>query len=69
MMLLLPVTAALLVSAAQIPLSMELELPTGDVAELSADELVVEDGFQSLSARGHTVMRTREILLRADEVT
>lgn len=68
MMLLLPVTAALLVSA-QIPLSMELELPTGDVAELSADELVVEDGFQSLSARGHTVMRTGELLLRADEVS
>ncbi|MBF5041383.1 LPS assembly protein LptD [Aggregicoccus sp. 17bor-14] len=68
MILLLPVTAALLVSA-QIPLSMQLELPTGDVAELSADELVVENGFQSLSARGHTVMRTGELLLRADELS
>ena len=67
MSFLLPV-AVLLVSA-QLPLSTQLQLPSGEVVELSADYVLYEPGQQVLTARGHTVLRSGEILLRADEVS
>ncbi len=67
MSFLLPV-AVLLVSA-QLPLSTQLQLPTGETVELAADYVLYEPGSQVLTARGHTVLRSGEVLLRADEVT
>ncbi|MDY7225153.1 LPS-assembly protein LptD [Hyalangium rubrum] len=67
-MMLLPVTVALLVSA-QIPLATQIQLPTGETVELAADYVVYEPDQQLLTARGHTELRTAEVVLRADEVT
>ncbi len=67
MSFLLPV-AVLLVSA-QLPLSTQLQLPSGETVELAADYVLYEPGSQVLTARGHTVLRSGEVLLRADEVT
>src|SRR5687767_14572937 len=68
MSLLLPVAAALLVTA-QIPLATQIQLPTGETVELAADYVVIEPDRQLLTARGHTELRTAEVVLRADEVT
>jgi LPS-assembly protein len=68
MSLLLPVTAALLVTA-QIPLATQIQLPTGETVEVAADYVVFEPDRQLLTARGHTELRTEEVVLRADEVT
>ncbi|WP_224367191.1 LPS-assembly protein LptD [Hyalangium versicolor] len=68
MSLLLPATVALLVSA-QIPLSTQIQLPTGETVEVAADFVVYEPDRQLLTARGHTELRTAETVLRADEVT
>ncbi|MDC0715146.1 LPS assembly protein LptD [Stigmatella sp. ncwal1] len=68
MSLLLPVTVALLVSA-QIPLATQLQLPTGETVEVTADLVVSEPERQLLIARGHTQLRTGGTVLRADEVT
>jgi LPS-assembly protein len=68
MSLLLPVTVTLLVSA-QIPLATQIQLPTGETVELAADYVVYEPDRQLLTARGHTELRTAEVVLRADEVT
>lgn len=68
MSLLMPVAAVLLVSA-QLPLSTQLQLPTGETVELAADYVLYEPDQQVLTARGHTVLRSGEVLLRADEVT
>lgn len=68
MSLLAPVALALLVSA-QIPLSTQIQLPTGDTVEVAADYVVYEPDKQVLTARGHTELRTAETLLRAEEVT
>jgi LPS-assembly protein len=68
MSLLLPVTAALLVTA-QIPLATQIQLPTGETVELAADHVVIEPDRQLLTASGHTELRTAEVVLRADEVT
>ncbi|WP_224247895.1 LPS-assembly protein LptD [Hyalangium gracile] len=68
MSLLLPATVALLVSA-QIPLSTQIQLPTGETVEVAADYVVYEPDRQLLTAKGHTELRTAETLLRADEVT
>lgn len=67
MSLLLPATVALLVSA-QIPLSTQIQLPTGQTVEVNADFVVYEPDRQLLTARGHTELRTAETVLRADEV-
>ncbi|HEX8824413.1 MAG TPA: LPS assembly protein LptD [Archangium sp.] len=67
MSFLLPV-AVLLVSA-QLPLSTQLQLPTGEVVELSADYVLYEPNQRVLTARGHTVLRSGEMVLRADEVS
>ncbi|QRN94137.1 LPS assembly protein LptD [Archangium violaceum] len=67
MSFLLPV-AVLLVSA-QLPLSTQLQLPTGETAELAADYVLYEPERQVLTARGHTVLRSGELLLRADELS
>ncbi|HSP78984.1 MAG TPA: LPS assembly protein LptD, partial [Myxococcaceae bacterium] len=67
MSLLLPV--AVLLVAAQSPLSTPLELPTGETAELTADYVLYEPGRQVLTARGHTLLRSGQVLLRADELT
>jgi LPS-assembly protein len=67
MSFLLPV-AVLLVSA-QLPLSTQLQLPSGETVELAADYVLYEPGSQVLTARGHTVLRSGEVLLRADEVS
>ncbi len=68
MSLLLPVTAVLLVTA-QIPLATQIQLPTGETVELAADHVVIEPDRNLLTAKGHTELRTAEVLLRADEVT
>jgi LPS-assembly protein len=68
MSLLLPVTVTLWVSA-QIPLATQIQLPTGETVELAADYVVYEPERQLLTARGHTELRTAEVVLRADEVT
>lgn len=68
MSLLAPAALALLVTA-QIPLSTQIQLPTGDTVEVAADYVVYEPDKQVLTARGHTELRTAETLLRADEVT
>jgi LPS-assembly protein len=68
MSLLLPVTVALWMSA-QIPLSTQLQLPTGETVELAADYVLYEPGRQVLTARGHTVLRSGQVLVRADEIT
>jgi LPS-assembly protein len=68
MSLLLPVTAALLVTA-QIPLATQIQLPTGETVEVAADHVVIEPDRQLLTASGHTELRTAEVVLRADEVT
>ncbi|HYO55076.1 LPS-assembly protein LptD [Archangium sp.] len=68
MSLLVPVAAVLLVSA-QLPLSTQLQLPTGETVELAADYVLYEPDRQVLTARGHTLLRSGEVLLRADEVT
>ncbi|MBN1210053.1 MAG: LPS assembly protein LptD [Myxococcaceae bacterium] len=68
MSLLLPVTLTLLVSA-QLPLATQIQLPTGESVELAADYVVYEPDRQLLTARGHTELRTAEMVLRADEVT
>jgi LPS-assembly protein len=68
MSLLLPVTAALLVTA-QLPLATQIQLPTGETVELAADHVVIEPDRQLLTASGHTELRTAEVVLRADEVT
>jgi LPS-assembly protein len=68
MSLLLPVTAVLLVSA-QLPLSTQLQLPTGETVELAADYVLYEPGREVLTARGHTMLRSGPVLLRADELT
>jgi LPS-assembly protein len=67
-MTLLPVAVALLVSA-QIPLSTQVQLPTGETAELAADFVVYEPEQQLLTATGHAELRTGGVLLRADELT
>lgn len=67
-MTLLPVAVALLVSA-QIPLSTQVQLPTGETAELAADFVVYEPEQGLLTATGHAELRTGGILLRADELT
>jgi LPS-assembly protein len=67
MSFLLPV-AVLLVSA-QLPLSTQLQLPSGETVELAADYVLYDPARQVLTARGHTVLRSGEVLLRADEVT
>jgi len=64
---LLPV-AVLLVSA-QLPLSTQLQLPSGEVVELSADYVLYEPEQKVLTARGHTVLRSGPMVLRADEVS
>jgi LPS-assembly protein len=68
MSLLLPAAVALLVTA-QIPLSTQIQLPTGQTVEVAADYVVYEPDHQLLTARGHTELRTEGTLLRADEVT
>jgi LPS-assembly protein len=68
MSLLMPVAAVLLVSA-QLPLSTQLQLPSGETVELAADYVLYEPERQVLTARGHTVLRSGEVLLRADEIT
>jgi len=68
MSLLLPAAVALLVSA-QLPLSTQIQLPTGETVEVAADYVVYEPDQQLLTARGHTELRTAETVLRADEVT
>ncbi|MGZ3461160.1 MAG: LPS-assembly protein LptD, partial [Archangium sp.] len=68
MSLLMPVAVVLLVSA-QLPLSTQLQLPSGEMVELAADYVLYEPGRQVLTARGHTVLRSGQVLLRADEVT
>jgi LPS-assembly protein len=68
MSLLLPVTVTLWVSA-QLPLATQIQLPTGDTVELAADYVLYEPERQLLTARGHTELRTAEMVLRADEVT
>ncbi|HYH97636.1 LPS-assembly protein LptD [Hyalangium sp.] len=68
MSLLLPAAVALLVSA-QIPLSTQIQLPTGETVEVAADYVIYEPDRQLLTARGHTELRTAETVLRADEVT
>jgi LPS-assembly protein len=68
MSLLLPATVALLISA-QIPLSTQIQLPTGETVEVAADFVVYEPDRQLLTARGHTELRTADTVLRADEVT
>jgi LPS-assembly protein len=68
MSLLIPAAVALLVSA-QIPLSTQIQLPTGETVEVAADYVVYEPDRQLLTARGHTELRTGETVLRADEVT
>ncbi|XXF75776.1 LPS assembly protein LptD [Myxococcaceae bacterium GXIMD 01537] len=67
-MTLLPVAVALLVSA-QIPLSTQVQLPTGETAELAADLVVYESDQQLLTATGHAELRSGGVLLRADELT
>ena len=67
MSILLPV-AVLLVSA-QLPLSTQLQLPSGETVELAADYVLYEPERQVLTARGHTVLRSGPVLLRADQVT
>src|SRR5687768_10719449 len=67
-MTLLPVAVALLISA-QIPLSTQVQLPTGETAELAADFVVYEPEQGLLTATGHAELRTGAILLRADELT
>lgn len=67
-MSLLPVAVALLVSA-QVPLSTQVQLPTGETAELAADYVVYEPEQQLLTASGHAELRTGGVLLRADELT
>jgi LPS-assembly protein len=64
---LLPV-AVLLVSA-QLPLSTQLQLPTGEIVELSADYVLYEPEQKVLTARGNTVLRSGPMVLRADEVS
>jgi len=66
MSLLLPV--AVLLVAAQSALPTQVELPTGETAELTADYVLYEPGRQVLTARGHTVLRSGQVLLRADEL-
>jgi LPS-assembly protein len=68
MSLLMPVAVVLLVSA-QLPLSTQLQLPTGETVELAADYVLYEPEQRVLTARGHTVLRSGPVLLRADEVT
>ncbi len=68
MSLLLPVTAALLVTG-QLPLPTQLPLSTGETVELVADSVVYESELQRLTARGHAELRTGEMVLRADELT
>jgi LPS-assembly protein len=67
-MTLLPVALALFVSA-QIPLSTQVQLPTGETAELAADYVVYEPDQQLLTASGHAELRSGGVLLRADELT
>lgn len=67
-MTLLPVAVALLVSA-QIPLSTQVQLPTGETAELAADFVVYEPEQGRLIATGHAELRSGGVLLRADELT
>jgi len=67
MSLLMPVAAVLLVSA-QLPLSTQLQLPTGRTVELSADHVLYAPEQRVLTARGHTELRSGTVLLRADEV-
>jgi LPS-assembly protein len=67
MSFLLPV-AVLLVSA-QLPLSTQLQLPSGETVELAADYVLYEPDRQVLTARGHTVLRSGQVLVRADEIT
>jgi len=68
MSLLMPVAVVLLVSA-QLPLSTQLQLPTGETAELSADYVSYEPEQRVLSARGHAVLSSGPVVLRADEIS
>lgn len=68
MSLLMPVAAVLLFSA-QLPLSTSLRLPSGETVDLAADYVLYEPEHQVVTARGHTVLSTGPLLLRADELS
>lgn len=53
---------------AQLPVSTEAELPGGEHAQLQADQLTYEPDAHVLTAKGHTVLRTERLILRADSV-
>lgn len=61
--------AALLLVLAQLPLAAEIDLPSGDRIQLSADHLTYEPTQQRVTVRGNTVLRTDRLLVRAEEVT
>src|SRR5438309_7492674 len=59
----------LLVAQSQLPLSAKLELPTGQVVQISADNQTFEGKAQRTVARGHAELRTEGAQLRADEIS
>lgn len=64
----LPALALTVALLGQFPLSTRAELPTGEIVELAADQLLYEPSKQVLTAKGNTVLSTDRLTLRADEV-
>lgn len=59
---------ALWLCAGQIPLATEAELPGGQKVYIAADQLTYEPSREELVARGHTTLKTDQMVLRSDEL-
>src|SRR4051812_45721503 len=55
-------------SAGQLPLASETLLPGGQKVHISADQLTVEPSKEVLVGRGHTTLKTDQLVLRGDEL-
>lgn len=56
-------------AAQQLPIATQAQLPTGETAELAAEQLLYDPTNQSLVLRGNTLLKTEGLTLRADELT
>ncbi len=63
-----PFLAVWLATAAQLPIATQATLPTGETAELAAEQLVYEPSKQLLTLKGNTLLKTEQLTLRADEL-